>query len=347
MSMTSPPAADPFVRPTDPNDTPVLRLRSPGEVVAALPALLGYHARKSIVLVVLAGDRHRVRLTMRLDLPERRDRAVWTAVAGALAPGLAQAQGTHAMLIVVDGDDACAQGLIEALTPRLEEHSLDLMDALVVADGRYRSVLCRDVECCPADGKPVPPTGAATAAAVVGGRVIRASRDDLRAEIEPPSAEAAERAERVVRLVAMTAAHGSVDDSVDGVETELRRACEAADDGALTLDQAARLAVMVAVGEIRDQAYLHLITSGVPRHRRLWAAVCRLLPVEHSVVPHVLFALAAYLDGDGAVATVALEAAEQVDPSHPSVRLLSDVLAAGIPPAAVRDALARSIEPRH
>jgi len=102
----------------------------------------------------------------------------------------------------------------------------------------------------------------------------------------------------------------------------------------------------VAVGDWRDAAYRHIVDNGARAHRALWASVCRQLPPQHTVVPQVLLALCAYLQGDGAVATVALESAEAVDAEHPSVTLLGDVIAAGIPPSEVRAALARCVGPQ-
>jgi hypothetical protein len=61
------------------------------------------------------------------------------------------------------------------------------------------------------------------------------------------------------------------------------------------------------------------------------------------VVPLALFALVAYLDGDGAVANLALERAQAVDPQHPTVRLVGDIVASALPPAVVIGALARSV----
>ena len=330
------PAPSPRAQPQD-----TVRLRGPGDIVAALPALLGYHATDSIVLIVMGGPGSRVRLTMRVDLPSPTTPTAAAAVAALLEPGMSTAGGSHAVLVVLDGDQDGARIVLDAVAPGLERHGLELRDALVVADRRYRSLLCDDQSCCPATGSPVPGSSAAVAAAVASGRVIHGSRNDVRAEIAPPSGRDADRAERVLRLHSVAAPHGSLHVTPAAMDAELSSACTAAESHDVPCDQAVRLALLVGVGEMRDRAYLHLVQHGADRHRRLWASVCRQLPAAHTVVPHVLFALAAYLHGDGAVASVALEAAEEVDAAHPSVRLLSDVIAAGIPPSEVRAALAR------
>ena len=48
---------------------PVVRLRTPPEIVRAVPQLLGFHPAASIVVLGLAGPRLRLRMTMRVDLP--------------------------------------------------------------------------------------------------------------------------------------------------------------------------------------------------------------------------------------------------------------------------------------
>lgn len=324
-----------------------MRVRTPGDIVASLPALLGYHARDSIVLMLLGGHPSQVRLTMRLDMPQGCDVTVWSAVSRAFLPGVRNADADEAVLVMLDSDEQSADALAEVLSADLDDYGVDIRDVLVVGEGRYRSILCSDVACCPPEGTPVPSTGAATAAAVATGQVIAASRDELRAEIAPPQPEDGQRAATVFALMLSTASLGSLDDCATDFAEYLDEACLAAIEGSLSLDQAVRLACLVRVGDFRDQAYLHLVQADIGHHRAMWGSVCRQLPREHTVVPHVMFALAAYLQGEGALATVALEVAEEVDAEHASVRLLSDVIAAGIPPGDVRAALARCMAPRH
>jgi hypothetical protein len=65
-----------------------VRLSSPGELIAALPVLIGFHPEDSLVLVGMAGPelRGRVGLTVRVDLPSGRDvRRVCTDAVSVLA----------------------------------------------------------------------------------------------------------------------------------------------------------------------------------------------------------------------------------------------------------------------
>lgn len=341
MTHRTPP--QPSVGPVAPAEPVLVGLRNPGEVVAAIPGLLGYRPARSVVLVLLGGSRRRIELTMRVDLPAGGGAERWTAVAAALSPGVAASGAAEGVLVLVDADRAAGLEAVEHIGPVLLDLGVSLADALVTLDGRYGSVLCADLTCCPSEGRPIPRGSAVAAAAVVAGRVIHDTREDLGAEISPPDSRRCTAADEVATQMAAAVQHGTLDLSIDGVDELLDRACATAVDGELPLDQAVGLAVMVGVGEVRDQAYVHVVDAA-ERHRAVWAAVCRQVPERLSTVPLVLFALSAYLMGDGAVANVALDRALRVDQWHPSVQLLGDLLAAGVPPLAIRAALTRPLD---
>src|SRR3712207_3632926 len=48
----------------------VARLSSPGEILAVLPSLCGFRPQESLVLMSLRGQRQRLGLTARVDLPD-------------------------------------------------------------------------------------------------------------------------------------------------------------------------------------------------------------------------------------------------------------------------------------
>lgn len=328
---------------TDPEEPVRVRLRGAGDVVASLPALLGYRARQSLVLIVVSHDPRVVQLTMRLDIPPVPGERAWRAVADAFAPGLRTADGSEAILVQVDGEPEWADGVADALHLTMARHGVTLSDVIVTADGYYRSRLCDDAECCPPQGRAVPGSSALMTATVATGRVIGNSRDDLAHEIVAPDAAAAARADRVVALFVAALPHGSVIASPDEVDALLARARAAvAENRDVGLDDAVRLALMLADGDVRDMTYANLFTAGEEVHRALWASVCRLLPREYCAAPLAFFALSAYLDGSGAVANVALAAAKEVDCAHPTVRLVDDLVAEAISPRVVRATLAHA-----
>ena len=91
--------------------------------------------------------------------------------------------------------------------------------------------------------------------------------------------------------------------------------------------------------EVRDAALARCAASDVDGAEHLWAALTRETPDPEAAEPAVLLAACALLRGDGALAGIALDRAEQAWPGHRLTRLLRAVWAAGIPPERVRECL--------
>jgi hypothetical protein len=76
--------------------------------------------------------------------------------------------------------------------------------------------------------------------------------------------------------------------------------------------------------------------SGAVAAERLWLALVRATPAPERAEPAALLALTAYLRGDGALAGVALDAAQQACPHHSLSGLLRAALDGGLPPELLR-----------
>jgi hypothetical protein len=335
-----------------PADLPVAKIRGSAGLAAIVPSLLGFWPRESLVLLMTSPPRQRVCLTMRVDLPpvDRPDQ--WPGTVASLRPGVVQSGGTRAAVLVHSARPEYLPAALEHVRPMLAELDVDLMDALRVHDGRWYSGLCQDPRCCPPDGLPVPGDTPAVAQLVVEGAVVRASRDELRAEFTPPSDDVDERAAAALgaaadRVAAQLLVRPTLGVTAVSMARELDDAIAATTFG-LPLDVAMRLAVLVGDGTLRDAVYRHIVGgpddgTRARAHRALWAAVCRELPGLRPVVPLMLFALSAYLDGDGGSANVAVEQAQGWQPSHPTVRLFSEIIASALPPPQVRQTLAQAV----
>jgi hypothetical protein len=320
---------------------PVARVSGPGDLVATVPVLVGFEPEHSIVALVLR--RSQVALTMRVDLPPSAQRRAWKALAETVVRGARQADGSSAVLVVYS-DDPRHTDAARAVVTALLHRDIEVLDVLRVHDGRWWSAMCSNPDCCPPQGSPVPETSAARiAAAVVDGRVVRADRACLADEFAP-APDLDPRAVAEALDAARTGVPPPGPDQLATVGALLTEAASAALEGTLPLGTAALLAQVLRDGDCRDEAYRHLVRAPRTQARALWSSCCRLLTPPALVVPLALFALVAYLDGDGAVANLALERAEAVDPQHPTVRLVSDVLASALAPSVVIGALARSVQ---
>jgi len=182
-------------------------------VVAAVPYLLGFAPRRSLV-VVGVDEGQGVGATLRADLPTEDLLgtgpgevlpAAWAHVCQVL-----RRNGCSRALVVLYADVDPADLSDEAVRSLLEvldvldgdrhqdgEHDpggLDVLDVLLVGPRRFRSVLCPDRRCCPVEGVPVSSTGSHPVAAsfVLAGRSTVPGRDEV--EPAPPAADPADRA---------------------------------------------------------------------------------------------------------------------------------------------------------
>lgn len=132
-----------------------VHMRTPGELVASLPALLGFVPLDSIVVVGVGGT-GRVAPVIRVDRGDCLIPELARSVASAIVGHLARASATTAVLVSFGrpgGQLACPA--LDALRPLIEDF-IEISDAWVVVDGRYRAPECPDRGCCPDAGRAVP-----------------------------------------------------------------------------------------------------------------------------------------------------------------------------------------------
>ncbi|ATO15851.1 hypothetical protein CO540_20130 [Micromonospora sp. WMMA2032] len=160
-------------------ERPRLSVRSPGDLVAAVPYLLGFHPADSIVVVAVRG--RRVVFAARGDLPGA---GVDPAPAARHLAEVVARQEVDAATVVGYGPAARVTGTVDAVGDALDAAGLTVLDALRVTDGRWWSYLCAEPACCPADGTPYDPVASQVgAAAVFAGQVALPDRAALAAQV--------------------------------------------------------------------------------------------------------------------------------------------------------------------
>jgi Domain of unknown function (DUF4192) len=153
--------------------TNTINLKSPHELLAVVPYLLGFCPTQSIVVLCLRD--HRLGLTQRLDLPqpEHADK-----VASALMPSLVAEKPDAVVLIAYENRAGDSLPTIGSLSAALESRQIDIHDRLLVRSGRWRSLDCHNPNCCPSQGSRVPePTDVPGIAAEFVGQGISPHRD--------------------------------------------------------------------------------------------------------------------------------------------------------------------------
>ena len=142
-------------------------LRSPAEVVAAVPALLGFKPQDSMVALCLSASDRTLICTAKFDLAmptidlERSLRRLVCGVDGCV------------LLLVRYADIEVG---VVPLVDELRSTGVNVIDVLNVSESTFRSLLCTDSSCCPPEGIKVPEqTTVLEAARVVQGLPVVAS----------------------------------------------------------------------------------------------------------------------------------------------------------------------------
>jgi hypothetical protein len=131
--------------------TTAITLKSPHELLAVVPYLLGFNPTNSIMVLCLSNNR--LGLTQRLDLP-RPEHA--RQVVLALMPSLVVEDPDSVVLIGYENHAGDSEPALESLTAALQSLKIEIHDRLVVRNGRWRSLDCDNPACCPLQGSPVP-----------------------------------------------------------------------------------------------------------------------------------------------------------------------------------------------
>ena len=360
-------------------DHTTVRVNTPTDLIAALPYLLGFHPRESLVLVATRGRTGgSLGLTLRVDLPPPRyRRAVADAAAGNLM--LDSPEGA-AVIVVAAGSGPPARPLVDRVVAELERRYVTV-HTVIWAESTVGGARWSCYDPCGCGGElPDPATTAAVASAVAGGQVALADRDELERLVAPADAAAIRRREKL--LVAAhdraASAPGPVPDDLDtagpsidaegslagpSIDAEgslagpsidtavgvVDAAIADAADGRLVLDDDRVVVLALALADplVRDTVMARC-AGGSDRiaaaAEQLWAALAREMPDPEAAEPASLLAVSAMLRGHGALATIALDRAEQAWPGHRLTGLLRQATDAGMRPAAFRECLGLDLD---
>ncbi len=130
-------------------------LHGPGELIAALPALIGHTPHESMIVVGIGPGDHLVTV-LRVDRRDLLQAQVATALGRGIAAQLTRASARVAVLVSYTDDDvrlACPAA--DALRPALDG-AVEEVETWAVRRGRYFAPGCARESCCPAGGRVVP-----------------------------------------------------------------------------------------------------------------------------------------------------------------------------------------------
>lgn len=321
---------------------PTLRISTPGEAAELIPYLVGFTPEESLVISALQNGR--VEVTARVDLD---------AVRGA--------------------------GEIEGLLDRIWDRFPDADGFAVAYTADHHTgweVLARCDNWLPAgcqtmliddntwhtpDGTSgtIDPYGKIAAQATFHGLQRLDHRSDLESRFaSPPNSDELDHqlGEALAALPAPGERAQILTLTRDLIARNLPRSQPSAGEpevqtARLNPHDAIRLAVLAQHPAARDLALLSIDRDNAPEHLALWQAVVRSSPAYGADMPLYLAGMAAWVSGDGASATVALDRIQRADPHpqspHPSV-LLEGLIDRVVPPSSwnsLRDALLADADP--
>ena len=347
-------------------DTQVrVKLRSPADIIDAVPYLVGFEPHESLVVLSLRGPRSRLGLTARVDLPGAKSA---TACARNFVGYLKRDGAARAIIVLYPPSDGIShpsvKPLADALTKQLTRARIEVSEVLCVCDGRWWSLQCADAECCPPSGTLIADGGPSevVVAMTVEGRVVLGSREELAHMLDPvggalgtamayaiPRAReefatrvaAGQRAEVVAEsldLFRATVHTRSDPDALRDVETALGPGARV--DPEVTVDEAARLIAALDYWGARDELLTWFDGDRGQATRSLLLELVRrsVLPGEAAAL--TVLAWVCYLRGEGVLAGIAVDRARTADPQYSLAELPDQVLCGAVNPSIFHDTIA-------
>lgn len=323
-------------------ETPSLTVRTPEDLLALAPVVLGFTPTDSLVLLTFGpGSFH-----ARADLPARGDPQGVDDLVTMLLDPVRHHGVSRAAVLLFTSDATLARSVAGALGRGLSRAHVDVLDSLRAHQGRWWPARGRR------PGVPewgVPYDAAAhpfAAQAVVDGRVTLPSREALVDTLTPVAAAVDE----VGALASVAAAAAAVREPA-WASAERRWAVALVRDHVRdrTVPEPAALArLVVGLGSfaVRDAVWATTPPAQAAEAARdaadLWTEVVRRCPRRWRAPAAALLAYAAWNSGNGALAWCAIDVADEADPTHTLTGLVAHLLTAAIRPGSFDPAEALS-----
>jgi hypothetical protein len=293
-----------------------LTARSPEDLLAVVPVVLGFEPADSIVMLTIDA---RQAFHARVDLPP--DRRGVPEVVDLLLEPAARHRARSVVLLLYTADDDVARAVVRRVRRGLPDgRGPVLVEALRVDGGRWFPLL-RGRNGLAATGVAYDVSSHPfVVEAVWAGRVLHGSRADLAATLRPdPDGVRDVEAARVDRP-----------DSTGWVAATLGE--WVGRDEPPPADVVARLLASLVVPPVRDVAWVRVTRDAARDHVRFWEALVRRAPDDLVAHAASVLALCAWVAGDGALAWCAVDRAREGDPDHTLAALVADLLVAAVPP---------------
>jgi hypothetical protein len=311
---------------TSTHPTPTtLRARTPEDLLAAVPCILGFRPADSVVMLTFG--RPGQAFHARVDLPG--DPADHPAAVAVLLDPVLRHGLERVAFVLYTRDPVPAELLADELASDFAEAGVEVVEVLR-ADGERWFPLSPWHGPGDEGGRPYDDrTHRFLAQSVLEGRVTHESREELADSLVGTDLASIEAVARAARQAADD--HPSHAAERHWVGSAVRRvlAGDRLDD-----TEVGRLLVACTKVELRDEAWLLMDRASAAAHVELWRDVVRRSPTDLLAAPAALLAFAAWLSGHGALAWCALDRCAEADPGYRMAGLVAGALEQALPPTA-------------
>ena len=307
-------------------------LTSPHDLISAIPFLIGYHPVDSLVVVSIKDNC--VGMAMRVDYPDDLPAAAYDLLASHL-----QRDGSNGALLVayVPEERNDGEAVLSDLAAALTRIDITIDESLLIKGGRYRSIICNDLQCCPPAGRDLPEINESRIALehVVAGRTMPFANIEALTESISPLV-ISDDSKWIVQVAKFAKVDKKTDLTAfqrDGATAVIDLAGEfAAGRGTEDLELTARVIGRLSDIQVRDFALGSHTDEDLDGYFLMWRQLMRMAPVGQVAPVASLFAALAYESGDGALAHRALDRALADINGYSLALLLRRVFTAGWPP---------------
>ena len=284
---------------------------------------------------------------MRVDYPSDLPESAYDLLASHL-----QRDGSTGALLVAYIPNGRSDGevVLKDLADAMDRISVNVDESLLIQNGRFRSTLCSDSHCCPADGREVPAIDSSRIAIehVFAGRAMPfANIEALTESISTLVVSEDEKwISRITKFAVSEKAKNLTKLQRDGATAVIDLAGEfALGRGCDDLELVARVIGRLSDIQVRDFALGSHTDEDLDTYFLMWRQLMRMAPVGYVAPIASLFAALAYESGDGALAHRGLDRALADSNGYSLALLLRRVFTAGWPPESFA-AMRRELHPK-
>ncbi len=308
-------------------------LTSPHDLLAAVPFMVGYHPKNSLVAMALVENK--VAMAMRVDFPDSQS---LSAISHTIALHLERERATEAIIVGYLPTDLIGSDPLAIVRETIDLHRIVVKECIEVRGDRFRSNLCTDLDCCPPEGTAVPliTDSRVTAEQVAAGNPLPfLDLDELKKSIAAAGTD--KELNKAIKVI------DEIDyDTFDftpgqreGASAINQLVLEFSRDG-IVVDKALIALVLVRLLDlqVRDYAMGMATEESSEQIWDMWRWMLRIAPKGYVAPVAVIFASISYERGDGALAQRALDRALLDDSKYQMAKLLRRTFAAGWPPSA-------------